>query len=196
MSKFFKWPPALNNKALEDMQLDSLHKSSCERKLMIESVCLPFITINAFSIMINDWNCWSCLTIKKLDQFLMLYRISSCDNLHTWLFCTMVLGYNLLLHNCLYLALTLELFLNFRHMKLHFQITFQHYPRQLPFFWAKLLRNMNMLWSFIFTLIQPVANYIWNICCSIIPINVLSQSCQAWSEMLLTKSKSILISSQ
>ena len=62
-------------------------------KEMVKNVCLGFLSItsNSFSIMIDDWNCWSSLTIQQLHWFAKLFRISSWDSLHMWLFCILEL---------------------------------------------------------------------------------------------------------
>ena len=45
-------------------------------------MCLPFITRSCLFLLVDDWNCWSSITIQQLEWFPKLFRISSWNTLH------------------------------------------------------------------------------------------------------------------
>ena len=83
---------------------------------MVKNDCFAFLSLtsNSFSIMIDDWNCWSSLTFNSLTDLQNCLEfpagtVCTCDALHFGVRIT-------LLHSCLCLALRLGLFLNLRYL--------------------------------------------------------------------------------
>ena len=97
LSKFLK-TPAQNSKALEDLWLDPVHwiRTSFLRwqkwNSSVETAVKEWLRVCAFHssqtvvyfILVDDWNCWSCITIQQLERFPKLFRISSWDTLHIY----------------------------------------------------------------------------------------------------------------